>query len=260
MVFFVLPTALSIFFLVIQYLFIMVNIRVSTTNFMRWSLIGMYDKILSQDAISEPGAHLFGAKTGPDRELLTKIFVPSVELTSALSTIITDHALDHPGYPIPGLRAILVKKGSMELEANDLAGTKLKAIIVSLGMPAGVLDGLIKDLQHHNTGQPSEARCSFHILSSLLHATAKVGAEHGVWPAPDFLELFPEPDQDNGGGGENDRRGGDQQDGEGHGNDNDNEEERGGEAPATKAPPLNVRFGATMGATAMMPRTIQVKT
>ena len=77
--------------------------------------------------------------------------------------------------------------------------------------------------------------------------------------APAFLELFPEPDQENGPGGEKERRDGDQH----GGNDHDDEEERGGnnggEVPATRAPPLNVRFGATMGATAVMPRAIQVK-
>lgn len=78
----------------------MVNIITILSNFQRWSLIGHDDKLLSVDAIQEPGEHLFRAKTGAQRELLTP---PS---SSGRSKSRWSSRLNH-GAQAPSERAIL---------------------------------------------------------------------------------------------------------------------------------------------------------
>lgn len=171
----------------------MVSFTTIFSNFQRWSAIGRDDKLLSADAIQEPGEHLFGAKAGPERELLTKIFTPTAELSSAIKDILDEHKPLPAGYAVPGLAAILLKKESTTLEELDVSAARIRPVIAGLGMPAGMVDDLVRDLQHHNTPKPSVAQCLFHILSALLASIGRIGAEHMVFPEPVFLEHFPKP-------------------------------------------------------------------
>ena len=171
---------------------IMVNITITLSNFQKWSLVGHDDKLLSAEAIQEPGEHLLGAK--PDQmERLTPIFTPTEELSSAIQAIITEHKPQPAGYPVPGLAAILLKKGEMTLVAGDLSANNLRPLIADFGLSAERVDNLVRDLQYHNQGTPSIPRCMFHILCALLASIGRIGAEHQVFVQPLFLDDFPEP-------------------------------------------------------------------
>lgn len=171
----------------------MVSFTTILSNFQRYSLVGHDDKLLSADAIREPGEYLFGAKDGPERELLTKIFVPTAELSSAIQDIITEHKPLPSGYAVPGLAAILLHKGSMALEDADLSAPRTRPIITGLGMPGNMVEQLVRDLQYYNSPKPSVAQSLFHILSALLASIGRLGSEHGVFAEPLFLADFPEP-------------------------------------------------------------------
>lgn len=172
---------------------IMVNITTTLSNFQRFSLVGHDDKLLSADAIQEPGEHLFGAKPS-ERERLTPIFIPTQELSSAIQTIIEEHKPQPAGYAVPGLAAILLKKGDdMTLVAGDLSANNLLPLIADFGLSAEMVDNLVRDLRYHNQGQPSVPRCMFHILSALLASIGRIGTEHNMFVQPLFLDDFPEP-------------------------------------------------------------------
>lgn len=169
----------------------MVNITTTISNFARFSLIGHHDQLLSADAIQEPAEHLHGAKPGPDRDFLTSIFLPTAVLRDALAAVFTAHEPVPEGYAVPGVAAILVKKGGTDLEEADLAAQRVKPIILDLGMPPAILDQLVAELQHRNPGRPSSAQATFHVLSALLGSIARIGTEHQLWPEPGFLSAFP---------------------------------------------------------------------
>jgi hypothetical protein len=171
----------------------MVNITTTLSNFQRFSLIGRHDQLLSVDAIQEPAEHLYGAKPGPNREFLTSIFLPSAVLRDALAAVMAVHKPQPEGYAVPGVSAILLKKGGLELEEVDLGANRIKPIIIDLGMQPAILDQLVADLQHSNPGRPSTAQATFHVLSSLLGSIARIGTEHQLWPEPGFLVVFPAP-------------------------------------------------------------------
>lgn len=170
----------------------MVNVTTTLSNF-KVSFIGKDDKLLSVDAIQEPAEHLHGAKPGPARDFLTSIFTPSAALQAAVAAVLAVYNPVPAGYAVPGVAAILVKKGSMVLEEADLGANRIKPIILELGMEPGILEGLLADLQHVNTGRPSGAQAAFHVLSALLASIARIGAEHQLWPEPAFLSDFPAP-------------------------------------------------------------------
>lgn len=170
----------------------MVNITITLSNFQKLSLVGRDDKLLSVDAIQEPGEHLFGSK--PDQMArLNPIFTPTEELLSAIKVIIEEHKPQPAGYPVPGLAAILLKKGDMTLVVADLSPNNLRSLIADFGMSAEMVDNLVRDLQYHNQGTPSVPRCLFHILCALLASIGRIGAEHQVFVEPFFLADFPEP-------------------------------------------------------------------
>jgi hypothetical protein len=171
----------------------MVTMAAILSNFQRYSLVGRDDMLLSADAIQEPGEHLFGAKAGAERELLIKIFVPMAELSSAIQDIITEHKPQPAGYAVPGLAAILLKKGSMTLAEADLSAARLRPVITGLGLSADMTENLVREVQHRNTGRPSVAQALFHILSALLASIGRIGAESAVFAEPLFLADFPAP-------------------------------------------------------------------
>ena len=259
----------------------MVNLKKTLTNLSRYSLIGRDDELLSVDAIQEPSEHLFGAKAGPDRDFLTRVFVMDAELDGAIKEIIAKEKPQPEGYPVPGLAAILLKKESHKLEEVDLGHARIKAIITSMGMPPHVMEKLLANLQHHNPGSISASQAAFHVLSALLASIARIGAEHQLFQEPLFLANFPEPlhsdlpivgqrgeEEDNGGGGVEETK-----DGEAQGQDRevvqaattggaqDAEDEESvtfaGLRPvprgAALAPPLYDQARATGGATAIRP-------
>jgi len=168
------------------------SITTTLSNFQKFSLIGHDDKLLSADAIQEPGEHLFGAKPS-QMERLTPIFLPVEAMSSAIKAIIEEHKPQPAGYPVPGLAAILLKKGEMTLVAADLSANNLKPLIADFGLSADMVDNLVRDLQFHNTGTPSLPRCLFHILCALLASIGRIGAEEKVFAEPLFLANFPEP-------------------------------------------------------------------
>lgn len=171
----------------------MVNMTTTISNFPRLSAIGKDDRLLSVDAIQEPADHLHGAKPGAAKDFLTSIFIPSADLQDAVAAVIAAHKPVPSGYAVPGVAAILVKKGSLELEEVDLNATRIKPIITELGMEPGIMEELIADLQHSNPGRPSTAQAAFHVLSALLASIARIGAEHQLWAEPAFLRDFPAP-------------------------------------------------------------------
>lgn len=81
----------------------------------------------------------------------------------------------------------------MTLVAGDLSANNLKPLIADFGLSAGMVDNLVRELQHYNKGQPSLPRCHFHILCALLASIGRVGAEGNVFVEPLFLTDFPEP-------------------------------------------------------------------
>lgn len=171
----------------------MVNIKTTLSNFFKLSLIGKDDELLSVDAIQEPAEHLHGAKAGPDRERLTRIFVPDADLDAAIKGSVEEHKPQPEGYPVPGLAAILINKERPELEEVDLGANRIKPLITGLGMPPAIMERLMDELQHQNPNRPSASQAAFHLLSALLASIARVGAEHHLWPEPAFLANFPEP-------------------------------------------------------------------
>lgn len=207
----------------------MVNITTTLSNFSRLSFIGKPDKLLAADVIATPGQRMFGAEAGPDRDLLVKIFTPSAELTTAVGAIIDQHKPQPAGYPVPGLMAVLLKKGSMELEEADLGAVRLKNLILSLGMPGDLLEEGVADLMHVNPNKPSSSKAHFHILCALLAAMARLSLDQNIFASAAFLEDFPPPtasdeeqdgegetkSQDEGDEGRSEGRGGDDQ-GDGH--------------------------------------------
>lgn len=247
----------------------MVSFTTILSNFQRWSAVGRDDKLLSADAIQEPGEHLFGAKAGPERELLTKIFTPSAELSSAIQDIITEHKPLPDGYAVPGLAAILLKKEANALEELDVSAARIRPVIAGLGMPAGMVDDLVRDLQHHNTPKPSVAQSLFHILSALLASIGRIGAEHGVFVEPFFLADFPKPLhseppplplRDEGEEGKDQEHGEGEGQGEGQGQYEDDEASvtfegtrAGTTRPVAFAPPLFDRDRPTGGASLVTP-------
>lgn len=171
----------------------MVNTKTTLSNFSKFSLIGMDAELLSADAIQEPADHLHGAKAGPDRDFLTRIFVPEADLVAAIKAIIEEHKPQPEGYAVPGLAAILSKKESLILEEVDLGAARIKPLITGLGMAPDVMEKLLAEVQHRNLGRPSASQAAFHLLSALLASIARVGAEHQLYPEPMFLSAFPEP-------------------------------------------------------------------
>lgn len=170
----------------------MVNITITLSNFQKTSLVGHDDKLLSMEAIQEPGEHLFGSK--PDQMArLTPIFTPTEELLSAIKAIIEEHKPQPAGYAVPGLAALLLKKKGTTLVAGDLNANSLRSLIADFGLSEEMSEALMREVQHGNPGRPSEVKCYFHILCALLASIGRIGAEHQVFVAPFFLADFPEP-------------------------------------------------------------------
>jgi len=168
------------------------DITNTLSNFSKLSLIEKYDKLLAPEVIATPGQLMHGATAGADREFLTKIFTPSEALSTATSAIIDQYKPQPAGYAVPGLMAVLLKKGTVELEAVDLGATRLKALILELGMPADLLEDGVANLVHVNS-KASSSKAHFHILCALLGGMARLAVEHNIFAAPAFLEDFPGP-------------------------------------------------------------------
>lgn len=190
------------------------DITSTLSNFSKLSYIGKYDKLLAPEVIATPGQLMYGATAGAGRDFLTKIFTPSEDLSTATSAILDQYNPQPVSYAAPGVMAVLLKKGTMELEAMDLGASRLKALIVELGMPADLLEDGVANLVHANS-KASSSKAHFHLLSALLGAMATLSVEHSIFAAPAFLEDFPGPlltDDEQGGEDESKSN----QDGDGH--------------------------------------------
>jgi hypothetical protein len=247
----------------------MIGISNTLSDFTTFSVVGQYDHLLSKEAIADPGQRMFGAQAGADRNTLTAIFSPTAEVKEAVEAIITQHGLT--GYAVPGLTAILLKKGAMELEEVDLGATRLKSLVLSLGMPGDLLENGLEVLLHNNKNKPSSSKAHFHLLSALLEAYARLATEHNIYPEPAFLANFPRrstssEEEEAGGEGEGDddeaeNKAENQAGGLGAIQEEDQEDVvyKGTSAPppgTTMAPPL---FGAARpsgGATAVRPAAV----
>lgn len=117
----------------------MVNITTTLTNFTGLSLVGKYDKLMSRDAIADPGEHMPGSKPGAARDLMMKIWNPPEPVFTKVKAIIEEHQPPLPGYAAPGLTAILISKDSLDFGAADLSAVRLSAIgrVVWLGLYCG---------------------------------------------------------------------------------------------------------------------------
>ena len=127
----------------------MVNITTTLSNFKRFSLIGHDDKLLSAEAIQEPGEHLFGAKAD-QMERLTPIFTPTAAILDVIKAILAEHKPQPAGYPVPGLAAILLKKGNMDFEAADLSAANLRPLFADFGLSVESSEALRREVQHGN--------------------------------------------------------------------------------------------------------------
>lgn len=170
------------------------SIGTATAPMEKGSLVGRLDRLLSVDAISDPSRHLFGAQEGTDKQFLNAIFLPSLEVSTRLAAAITEHQVEDVSYATPGLSAIIVTlEGTEELASTHFNATKIKNLVIRLGMPPGLVAEEMANLRHENGNTVSEGKCAFHLLTAVLHAIASVGSDHGLWPKPAFLEQFPAP-------------------------------------------------------------------
>jgi len=245
---------------------VMINITNTLTDFTGLRLVGKYDKLLSKEAIAEPGEHMPVSKPGAARDLTMKIWNPPEPVFTKVKALIDEHKPPLPGYAVPGLTAILISKDSLDFSAADLSAVRLKQLILNLGMPGDLLEDGVAALMHGNKNSPSASKAHYHVLSAFLHATALIAAEHNILVAPAFLSDFPLPsDDDEEAEDTEDKDGGGE---EGHGDDqaagrrDDMEVEReeveyAGTRAApqgnTQAPPLFDRVRPTGGATAIRP-------
>lgn len=125
-----------------------INPGVTASNIHRASLIGQTDKLLSADAISRPDQHLFGHATGPDRDFLMALFLPDEANLNRHTNAIQQWSPEPEHYAYPGMMAIILSHSGEDLNPNHFNAVKIRAIIVRMGMEAGIMDGLVADVRH----------------------------------------------------------------------------------------------------------------
>lgn len=167
---------------------------VVVTTDVQHGLAGNREPLLSADAITDPGQHLFGATAAEERATITYLLLPRMTELEHVRVFLAIEPGDARTYGITASLYLLRRKDEpRELVANDLSANNIGHAIVALGMPAGIKEGHVDEIIHRNTGV-SRARASFHLLHALLDAIIMVSnrtLSHGTLHYPPSRLLGP---------------------------------------------------------------------